>query len=183
MACTGCNNCNCSSCVSTGCSSTLNSDCVVYNKGVLSYESTDTVANSTRTLTELLEDLESLDCCSRPSVIETEDFEITEDHINKLILLKADFDETSGGTMTLNIELPDDIAFAGKTLIFKDISGTGTGGRVVEWIFSDDIQYQWSPSTASSDEYTILSELSNDNKVLYLTFVKISSTSYAWLVV
>lgn len=179
MACNTCNNCNTQT--STGCKYTVNTDCVIYNQGVLDFESTDTVANSTRTLTELLEQIQN--CCTRPSVIETEDFTITEDHIGKLILLKAEFDDVSGGTMSLNIELPDDIAFAGVTLAFKDISGTGTGGRVVEWIFDEDVQYQWSPSTASSDEYTVLSELSNDNKVLYLTFVKVTSTSYAWLVV
>lgn len=178
-----CNNCNsCTSTTSSGnCKYTVNTDCVIYNQGVLDFESTDTVANSTRTLTELLEQIQN--CCVRPSVIETTSFEITEDHIGKLILLKATFDDVSGGTMSLDIELPDDIAFAGVTLAFKDISGTGTGGRVVEWIFSDNIQYNWSPTTNTSDEYTLLSELSNDNKVLYLTFVKVSSTSYAWLVV
>ena len=177
-----CNNCNpCSNTATTNCKYTINTDCVIYNRGVLPFESIDTVANSTRTLTDLLEQIEN--CCVRPSVIETSDVTITEDHIGKLILLKADFDDVSGGTMSLDITLPDDIAFAGVTLAFKDISGTGTGGRVVEYIFSDDIQYQWSPSTLTSDEYTTLSQLSNTNKVLYLTFVKVSSTSYAWLVV
>lgn len=178
-----CNNCNsCTSTTSSGnCKYTINTDCVIYNQGVLDIESTDTVANSTRTLTDLLEQIQN--CCVRPSVIETESFEITEDHIGKLILLKADFDDVSGGTMSLDITLPDDIAFAGVTLAFKDISGTGTGGRVVEWIFDENVQYQWSPSTLTSDEYTTLSQLSNTNKVLYLTFVKVSSTSYAWLVV
>lgn len=181
MSCNTCNSCT-NTTSSSSCKYTVNTDCVIYNQGVLDFESADTVANSTRTLTDLLEQIDS--CCNRPSVIETEDFTITEDgHIGKLILLKAEFDDVSGGTMSLNIELPDDIAFAGKTLVFKDISGTGDGGRVVEWIFSDDVQYQWSPSTLSSDEYTVLSELSNDNKVLYLTFVKVTSTSYAWLVV
>lgn len=178
-----CNNCNpCSNTQSnSSCKYTLNTDCVVYDGDVLSFEPTDTVANSTRTLTTLLEEI--TDCCTRPSVIVTDDFEVTEDHLDKLILLKATFDDVSGGEMTLEITLPDDIAFAGKTLIFKDISGTGTGGRTANWTFADSIQYQWSPSTLSSDDYETLCELSNDNKVLYLTFVKISSTSYAWLVV
>ena len=180
MACNTCNNCS-NTVSSPNCSFTVNTDCVVYNQGVLDFEPIDTVANSTRTLTTLLQEIQN--CCTRPSVIETADFEVTEDHIGKLILLKATFDDVSGGTMSLDITLPDDIAFAGVTLAFKDISGTGTGGRVVEWIFDEDVQYQWSPSTLSSDEYTVLSELSNDNKVLYLTFVKVTSTSYAWLVV
>lgn len=178
--CNGCNNCG-NTTSTTGCKYTVNTDCVIYNQAVLDFESTDTVANSTRTLTDLLEQIDN--CCTRPSVIETADFEVTEDHIGKLILLKATFDDVSGGSMSLEITLPDDIAFAGKTLAFKDISGTGTGGRVAEWMFDEDVQYQWSPSTLSTDDYTTLSELSNDNKVLYLTFVKITSTSYAWLVV
>lgn len=181
MACP-CNSCNSTNTASTStCKNTINADCVIYNKEVLSFESLDTVANSTRTLSDLLRQIDN--CCTKPSVIQTADFEITEDHIDTIILLKATFDEVSGGTMSLDITLPDDIAFAGKTLVFKDISGVGVGGRVVEWIFSEDIQYQWSPTTLSSDEFTTLSELSNDNKVLKLTFVKISSTSYAWLVV
>lgn len=178
-----CNNCNpCSNTQSTSsCKYTINTDCVQYNGDVLEFEPTGTVANSTRTLTTLLEEI--TDCCTRPSVIETDDFTITEDHLDKLILLKATFDEVSGGEMTLEITLPDDILYAGKTLIFKDISGTGTSGRTANWTFADSIQYQWSPTTLSSTDYETLAELSNDNKVLYLTFVKISSTSYAWLVV
>lgn len=179
MACNSCSSScnNCSS--STTCKYTLNTDCVIYNGEVLAFEPTDTIANSSRTLTDLLGEI--TDCCTRPSIIETADFEVTEDHLDKQILLKATFDDVSGGTMTLDITLPDDIAFAGKTLYFKDISGTGTGGRVAAWTFTDDIQYQWSPTTASSDDYTTLADTTH--KVLRLTFVKITSTSYAWLVV
>lgn len=180
MSCNTCNDCTNTTSVA-GCKYTINTDCVVYNQEVLDFESTDTVANSTRTLTDLLQQIEN--CCNRPSVIETEDFSITEDHIGKLILLKAEFDDVSGGTMSLEIELPDDIAYAGVTLAFKDISGTGTGGRIAEWAFDEDVQYAWSPATLSTDDYTTLAELSNENKVLYLTFVKVTSTSYQWLIV
>ena len=180
MSCSSCSsNWNCSNCTSTTCKYTINTDCVIYNGAVLEFEPVDTVANSTRTLTTLLGEI--TDCCTRPSVIETEDFDVTEAHLNKEILLKATFDDVSGGTMNLTITLPDDIAYAGKTLYFKDISGTGTGGRVVEWLFADDIQYQWSPTTLSSDDYNTLADATH--KVLRLTFVKITSTSYAWLVV
>lgn len=183
MACNGCsNNCNCSSCVSTGCKFTVNTDCVIYNGDVLNYEPIDTIANSSRTLTELLEDLEDVNCCTRPSLIETADFELGEEHVGVMILLKATFDDVSGGTMTLDIDFPSDLTpFINKTLIFKDISGTGTGGRVASWVFSEDIQYEWSPSSTLSDEYSVLADATH--KVLKLTLVKTSSTNYNWLVV
>jgi len=179
MSCNNCNNCT-NTASSTGCKYTINTDCVIYNQGVLDFESTSAVANSTRTLTSLLEQITN--CCTRPSVIETTDFAITEDHIGKLILLKADMSDVSGSDLTLTITLPDDIAFAGKTLAFKNISGQSTSNDDAVWEFDEEIQYDWVPVTSSLD-YDTLSQLSNDNGVLYLTFVKISNTSYAWLVV
>lgn len=180
MACSACtqNNCNCTPTCTT-CQYTINTDCVIYNQAVLPFEPLDTVANSSRTLTDLLEEIEN--CCNRPSVIETEYFTVTEDHLNKQILLKATFDDVSGGSETFVITLPDDIAFAGETLYFKDISGLGIGGRTATWEFADAIQYQWSPTTLTTVDYATLAD--STHKVLRLTFVKISSTSYAWLVV
>lgn len=182
MACSACSsNCNCSNCSSTACKYTLNTDCVIYNGDVLNFEPVGTIANSSRTLTTLLEELQDVNCCTRSSVIETADFELDEDHVNVLILLKATFDEVSGGTMTLTITFPDDLTpFINKTLIFKDISGTGTGGRVASWEFSEDIQFQWSPTSDQSDVYD---DLCDDQKVLKLTLVKTNSTNYNWLIV
>lgn len=182
MACTSCtqNNCNCSNsntCV--GCKYTINTDCVIYDGAVLPIEPNTTVANSSRTLTALLELIEN--CCNRPSVIETDDFTVDSSHFGKEILLKATFDDVSGGTETFVITLPDDAAYEGETLYFKDISGTGTGGRTATWEFASSIQYQWSPTTLSTVDYATLAD--STHKVLRLTFVKISSTSYAWLVV
>lgn len=180
MACTSCTqntNCNCSTC--TGCKYTINTDCVIYDGAVLSIEPNTTVANSSRTLTTLLGFVEN--CCNRPSVIETDDFTVGSSHVDKEILLKATFDDVSGGTETFTITLPDDAAYEGMTFYFKDISGTGTGGRTATWVFADSIQYQWSPATLSTTDYTTLADTTH--KVLRLTFVKISTTSYAWLVV
>lgn len=180
MACSSCsqNNCNCTPTCNT-CKYTINTDCVIYNGAVLPIEPNTTVANSSRTLTTILELIDN--CCNRPSVIETDDFTVDDTYLNKQILLKATFDDVSGGTETFVITLPDDAAYEGETLYFKDISGTGTGGRTATWEFADSIQYQWSPTTLSSVDYTTLADTTH--KVLRLTFVKISSTSYAWLVV
>lgn len=180
MSCSACSPSPCT-CNSNTCKVTINTDCVIYNGAVLNYEPIDTVANSSRTLSTLLDELQDVNCCTRPSVIETADFELDEDHVNKLILLKATFDEVSGGTMTLEITFPDDLTpFINKTLIFKDISGTGTGGRVAAWQFSEDIQFQWSPTSDQSDLYD---DLCDSQKTLKLTLVKTSSTNYNWLIV
>jgi hypothetical protein len=179
MACSSCpqTNCSCTNC--TGCKYTINTDCVIYDGAVLSIEPNTTVPNSSRTLTTILEYIEN--CCNRPSVIETDDFTVDDTHVDKQILLKATFEDVSGGTETFVITLPDDAAYEGITLYFKDISGTGTGGRTATWEFASSIQYQWSPATLSSVDYATLADATH--KVLRLTFVKISTTSYAWLVV
>ena len=180
MACSSCsqNNCNCTPTCAT-CKYTINTDCVIYDGAVLPIEPNTTVANSSRTLTTILEYIDN--CCNRPSVIETTNFTVDEDHLNKQILLKATYDDVSGGSQTLVTTLPDDATYEGETLYFKDISGTGIGGRTTTWEFADSIQYQWSPSTLSTVDYATLAD--STHKVLRLTFVKISSTSYAWLVV
>lgn len=185
MAC----NCNQTPCAPTvqitncdSCQYTVNSDCVIYKGDRLSYEALTVADGSTRTLTTLLENLEALNCCDRESTIVTGNYTIQSSDVNKIIILKGEMDDVVGGTLTYTLTLPVDIAFANKTLIFKDISGVGSGGRVIVWEFDSAIQYQWSPSTQTSVSYTTLQNASS-HKVLRLTFVKTDSVNYSWLVI
>lgn len=191
MACNNCTQTTTSNCVDcqqvvvtlpncSGCSETHNTDCITYKGVRLSYEDVTVQDNSVRTLSTLLHDLESLNCCTKESKIITEAYTILEEDTNKILILKGAFDDVIGGTQTTILTLPIDLAFAGKTLTFKDITGVGTGGRVMSWIFDSDIQYQWAPAVLTT---AALATLMPYQRVLRLTFVKVDAVNYAWIVI
>lgn len=162
-----------------GCQYTLNTDCVIYNKPRLSFESLATKDNSARTLTTIIQAIEDTNLDKESKII-TENYTILASDVDKLLLLKAIFDDVSGGELALTLTLPIDIAFANKILTFKNISGVGVGGRTAGWAFDNAIQYQWSPSVLTS---TAFNTLDDANKCLRLTFVKVDSVNYQWLVI
>lgn len=162
-----------------GCQYTLNTDCVIFNQERLSFESQSTKNNSARTLTTILRNIEDTNL-NKESKIITENYTILAEDVDKLLLLKATFDDVSGGQLAITLTLPVDIVFANKVLTFKNISGVGVGGRTAGWAFDTAIQYQWSPSVLTSTSYDTLDD---SNKCLRLTFVKVDSVNYQWLVI
>lgn len=189
MANCGCNsnlNQSCYQCAQTtqlsscdGCQVSVNTDCVIFNQERLSFEPLSNKDNSARTLTSILRNIEATNLDKESKII-TASYTILAEDVDKLLLLKATFDDVSGGELALTLKLPIDIAFANKTLIFKNISGVGLGGRTAGWAFDAAIQYQWSPSVLTS---TVFNTLDDANKCLRLTFVKVDSVNYQWLVI
>lgn len=191
-----CNKCNSTPCVSTcvnvqlqncdGCKTTINTDCVIYNGEVLSFEDLTTKDGSARTLTALLEKLAAASCCNRPPKFVNFNvadgptiYNVVEEDTTKILMLKQS-DDGVDGTITYVINLPNDIAYANKSLIFKDIATPLVpNDSVIEYQFNIQIQYDWDP-IASSNLFSVLAD--STHRHLKLTFLQTSTTSWQWVV-
>ena len=182
-----CNNCNDPKTLNQcgDCQYILNTDCVIYNDTPLGFEEESVKNGSSRTLTDILKLIPDESCCTRLSREVTGNYTVVEEDIQKVLLLNGDTDTEADNTNnTYTIILPEDEAFIGKTLIFKDISEktSGTpGGRII-WNFDTSIQYRWDTSTSSTSFETLTSVDWNLHRVLYLTYLKIG-INYQWVVI
>ncbi len=169
-------NCNsCSSCptppVCGGCTYTLNTDCIIFNKDKLCYEPDNTTNNSSRTLTTVLQNACNLANGAVESVFYEDDFTLDSTYNNKVIIL-----EDSGDVEDLIVTLPvNSLDYAGKIYTFINKS-TAAGAT---WKFSLDIQYDYDP-LSTSDEFNTLQ--TSSHRVLKLAFIKTNPTSYAWTI-
>lgn len=172
---------------SDGCKSTINTDCVIYDDEVLSFEDESSVEEGDkRTLTSILQQIES--CCGKESKIlafnddgETDngdEYTVLETDTRK-ILLFTQTDDGTAGTRTYTINLPQTTDFIEKELEFKDISVPSDPGVIIEFKFNIAIQYNWN-TTQTTDEYSIL--MDSKHKHLILRYVKVTPTSYQWIV-
>ena len=203
MACSSCRRVNCSSSSTcnncstqttylttcSGCSETINTDCVIYNGDVLSFEPPTTTNGSTRTLTDLLALLENASCCDRESKFikfhsdgETDDADaytlVAEDTTKILMITQTD--EGVVGTITNTITLPLTADFLNKEIIFKDISTPlDPSATTIVINFNQQIQYNWNPVQTSN----VFSVLDSPNKCLRLRLIKVTELSYAWVIV
>mgnify|MGYP006316267119 CR=1 FL=1 len=126
--------------------------------------------------------------CDAPSAFvnndgETDDgtsYTVLAEDAGKILLFKQTDDDTDAA-ITYTIVLPETEDFINKEIIFKDISKPlDSGTTTLTYQFNLDIQYDWNPVTTSNDFYTLADVT---HKVLILKFVKITPTSYAWIVV
>lgn len=184
--------CKCSSTSSTsnctsGCKSTLNTDCVIYNQELLSFESSSVSASSNRTLTDLLQQIISTN--TKESKIikfnadgETDNgttYTVLAEDTNKVLLI-TQTDDASEGSVIYTINLPQTEEFIDKELIFKDIStALDSEATTVEYRFNINIQYEWQPVATTNLFYTLSD---STHKTLKLRFVKTTPTSYQWIV-
>jgi hypothetical protein len=184
-----CNNCtktntivtNCTS----GCKSTINADCVIYDGSVLSFESDSVNSGDKRTLSSLLDliqvnvkESKILAFNSDGTTDNGTSYTVLEEDTNNIILF-TQTDDGTPGTVTYTITLPQTSSFLNKELIFKDISEPSGGGVTIEYVFSIDIQYDWNPLTVSADFATLMDAT---HKTLKLRFIKTTPSSYQWIV-
>lgn len=184
--------CKCSSTSSTsnctsGCKSTMNTDCVIYNQAVLPFEDPSTSASSNRTLTALLQQI--INSNSKESKIIKFNADGTTDNGSTYtviaedttkVLLITQTDDASEGSVIYTINLPQTEEFIDQELIFKDIStALDSEATTVEYRFNISIQYEWQP-VASTNLFYTLSD--STHKTLKLRFVKTTPTSYQWIV-
>lgn len=167
------------------CQYELNADCVYYNGDRLGFEDSSIKNNSSRTLSDLLEQIPTESCCTRLSKEVIGNYTVVAEDTQKLLLLNGeDTSETEDTNVTYTIILPASSDFIGKTLIFKDISTKtqgDTGGRIV-WNFDTAIQYRWDTETTSTAYDTLISWDYALHRTLYLTYVKIG-INYQWIVI
>lgn len=186
MACTNCNKTSTVANCSSGCTSTVNTNCVIYNSTPLSFEDDDVEDGDKRTLTSLLQLIESANT-KGSNILAFNDDETTDNGIaytvtaedTQKIILFTQTDDGTAGTRTYTITLPQTSPFINKELIFKDISAPSGGGVTIEYIFNIDIQHSWDPLTVS-DAFDDLCDATH--RTLKLRFVKVTPTSYQWIV-
>lgn len=167
------------------CQYELNTDCIIYNDTPLGFED-DTVRNgSSRILTDILKQIPDESCCTRLSKEVDGNYTVVIEDTQKILLLNGNTDTEADNTnVAYTIVLPEDAAFIGKTLIFKDISQLTSGdpgGRIV-WSFDTSVQYKWNVSTSSTSFDTLISWDYSLHRTLYLTYVKIG-INYQWIVI
>lgn len=192
-----CQRCNSTPCTPTctqaiqlrscdGCTYTSNTDCVIYTGDRLSFEESTVKDGSSRTLTTLLERMALVANSDRPAKLVNfnvadgpTSYTVVEEDVTKILLLKQT-DDGVDGTITYSIVLPDDIAFANKELIFKDIATPLVpADSVIEYQFSIQVQYDWDPVT-SSNTFSTLAD--STHRTLRLRFLQTSNTSWQWVV-
>lgn len=172
---------NCDSCVYTS-----NTDCVIYDGDRLAFEESTVANGSSRTLTTLLEQLALFVNVDRPAKLVNFNvadgpttYTVVEEDVTKILLLKQT-DDGQDGTITYTINLPDDIAFANKELIFKDIATPlSPGDSDIEYQFNIQVQYIWDPVT-SSNTFSTLADATH--RTLRLRFLQTTNTSWQWVV-
>lgn len=188
MAC----NCNTPDCTPTiqlnsceGCQYTLNTDCVIYNKERLDYESTNVNNNSSRTLSSLLTALEGLSNKKESKIIQfstdgINSYTLVPEDCNKILLL-TQFDEGVLGTISNIIVLPQTMDFADQEIIIKDISSPlDPNTTTIEYDFNLAIQYEWAPAATDTSLATLWD---TTHRTIRLRFVKTTPTAYQWIVV
>ena len=182
MACTNCSQTSSltSPCAS-GCASTINTDCVIYDQEPLCFEDSDIEDGDKRTLTDLLQQIQ----CGLTRESKFVEFNSSEDtqytvvaEDTTKILLLTFADEGYTGTVTRVINLPQTSDFINKEIIIKDISSQ-LGGVTLVYEFNIQIQYDWNPLTTTDVFYTLAD---STHKTLKLRFIKTSEVSYQWVV-
>ncbi len=188
MACTNCSQTKTTvtPCAS-GCATTINTDCVIYDQDPLCFEDTNVEDGDKRTLTDLLQ-LIQCGLTKESKFIkfhtdgETDDanaYTVVVDDTTKILFITC-ADEGVSGVVTNLITLPQTSDFINKELIFKDISAPlDSGTTTLAYQFNLQIQYGWNPVTTTNVFYTLAD---STHKTLKLRFVKTSDVSYQWVV-
>lgn len=185
-----CNNCATTTVYLTtcsGCLETHNTNCIIYNGDVLSFEPATAVPYSNRTLTQLLQLIGGGNCGGRESKIikfhsdgVTDDgssYTLVAEDVCKVLLVTVT-DEGVVGNITSTIVLPNTADFIDKEIIIKDISTTFEDAtHVIQ--FNQAIQYDWNPVTTTA----LFANLESSHKVVRLRLIKVNELSYQWIVV
>jgi hypothetical protein len=188
MACTNCSQTtSLTSPCASGCASTINTDCVIYDQEPLCFEDVNIEDGDKRTLTALLQQIQcGLTKGSKFIKFhtdgETDDgsaYTVVAEDTTKVLLITLT-DEGIVGTVTNTITLPQTADFIDKEIIFKDISSPiDTNVTTLVYQFNIQIQSDWDPLTTTNVFYTLADPT---HKTLKLRFVKTSEVSYQWIV-
>ena len=167
----GCNTPNC-----TGCTYTLNTDCIFFNKERLDYEPESIVDNSTRTLTTILQNVENIVQGSMDSEFHTIGdgaFTLQSNSANKVIFLD-DIEGLIGASAVITLPV-NDLSFVGKVFTFVNRTPAANGS----WSFNVPLTVDYDPLTTQTAYNSIVSA---GTKVLKLIFTKTNQLNYGWII-
>lgn len=189
MACTNCSQTRTvANPCTTGCATTINTDCVIYDDEPLCFEDEDVEDGDKRTLTSLLQEINcSSDTESKILAFHADGetgngdaYTVLAEDTTKILLLTFT-DDGESGTFTNTITLPQTADFINKEILIKDISAvTDDQNTFINYEFNIQIQYGWNPLATSNAFYDLADPV---HKTLRLKFVKVTEVSYQWLVV
>jgi hypothetical protein len=169
-----CNMCATTTC--TGCEYTINTDCVIYNKTRLDFESESVVNNSSRTLTSVIQAVENIN----QGVFESEfhtigdgNFVLDANSNDKIIFLN-DIEALTGATATITLPV-NSLDYVGKVFTFINRTPAANG----TWSFNTPLIVDYDPLTTQTSYNSIVIA---GTKVLKIAFLKTTPTSYAWFV-
>lgn len=178
-----CNNSTspCSTCASTlatcsGCTYTLNTDCIIYNKTKLDFEAGNVVDNSSRTLTSVIQSMESLQqglLSSKFHALSDGGFTLDADDFDKVHFLD-DPDSSTGVNVVITLPT-NSLDFAGKVFTFVNRTPVASGA----WSFNTPIVVDYDPLTTQTAYNSIVTA---GTKVLKLAFLQTTQTSWSWFV-
>jgi len=154
-----------------GCATTLNADCIIFNKDKLCYEPDSVTNNSSRTLTTVLQNVCALASGIVESIFKDADFTlVATDNTKVITLIQSD----SGGTFTITLPV-NSLDYAGKIYTFRNVCDN----TFATWQFNIQIPYDFD-ALATSDQYVTL--MPSSRGVLKLAFIKTNPTSYGWVI-
>ena len=177
----GCNttpNTNCTSCAPVNnceCTTgyTMNTDCVIYNKERLPFESPSVLDNSSRSLTSVLKAIHNDNLItSEFHTIGDGPFTLNASSFDKLIVL-----EDIEGVILTNavVTLPSTLDYAGKVYTFVNKTPVASG----QWSFNVPLIVDYDPLTTQTNYNTIVT---SPTKILQLTFVQTTPVSWGWVI-
>lgn len=154
------------------CSTTINADCVIFNKEPLPGE--NAIANSSRDLTTVLRAITGNPVPLRCEfhTIGDGDFVLSS---NASVIILEDLEATI--SLSAVVTLPvGNLAYADKIYTFINKTPIASGA----WSFNINIPYSYNPLASSTSYNTIVG--SNVSRVLRLAYIKQNDASYAWAV-
>jgi hypothetical protein len=169
-----------------GCTYTVNADCVIYNGDKLTIEGSTVTNGSARTLSSILTQISNSGSERESKIIEftaselTGSYTLVETDVNKILLLTFFDDLYSPLSTSYTINLPNTLAFTNQEIIIKNIMSAVNPATTFGIRFNQNIQYGWHPTVLTSN---LFSTLDSPNGVVRLRYVKVTPTSYQWIVV
>lgn len=172
---TTCSNCATNTC--SGCTYTLNTDCVIYNKAKLDFEAGNVLDNSSRTLTSVIQSMESLQqglLQSKFHALSDGGFTLDANDFDKVHFLD-DPDSSTGVNVVITLPT-NSLDFAGKVFTFINRTPVASGA----WSFNTPIIVDYDPLTTQTAYNSIVTA---GTKVLKLAFLQTTQTSWGWFVI
>jgi hypothetical protein len=155
-----------------GCGTTINTDCVIFNKEPLLGE--NVVPNSSRSLTNILQSI-----TGNPAPLVSEFHTIGDGNFtlgaNSSVIFLQDLESVTNVNATVTLPVGN-LAYADKIYTFINTTPTASGA----WSFNIPLPYGYNPVLTSPSYNIIVGAL--PSRVLRVAYIKTNAASYGWVV-